>query len=146
MEPLRAVLICPFDKVVREVEVRSGDEHFWEDVYKHLSHEKHPVDCATSIHITLTDFLWVDEEGLLKGPTHYFMIGNYPQPLAGRGLVMGIRGSETVSTTLTASKIMQAISFVGQLECQHMNTLEETVITPVGEMKQFTVTPVFKEK
>ena len=35
------------------------------------------------------DAVFVDEEGLLKGPTHFFYIEGTHQPLAGRGVVIG---------------------------------------------------------
>ena len=35
------------------------------------------------------DVVYVDDEGLLKGPTDFFLIEGYPQPLAGKGVVVG---------------------------------------------------------
>jgi hypothetical protein len=35
------------------------------------------------------DTLYVDDEGLLKKPQHFFMVNGYPGLLAGRGLFLG---------------------------------------------------------
>lgn len=35
------------------------------------------------------DSLWVDEEGLLKEPRHFFLIPGYAQPFAGIGVLSG---------------------------------------------------------
>lgn len=35
------------------------------------------------------DVIYVDDEGLMKGPTDFFLIEGYPQPIAGKGLVLG---------------------------------------------------------
>ena len=78
---MRAILINPADKTVKEVDY---DGNF-ESIYTH-------IDCTTfAVPFTLEneDALYIDDEGLLKGHTDFFTIEGYPEPLAGCGLILG---------------------------------------------------------
>ena len=57
-------------------------------------------DTITAARFNDTDVVYVDDEGLLKGPTSFFLIEGYPQPLAGRGVVVGTdaEGDDTPPT------------------------------------------------
>ena len=62
-------------------------------IYDLLSHPKHPVDTFDVVGLPNGDSIYVDDEGLLKDSDHWFMLHGYPQPLKGRGLVMGTTSS-----------------------------------------------------
>jgi hypothetical protein len=49
------------------------------------------------------DAVFVDDEGLLKNHDHFFIVPGYPQPLTGKGLVLG-RDSEGNSTAPTVTR------------------------------------------
>jgi hypothetical protein len=61
--------------------------------------------------------VYVDEESLMKGevPRYWFGINGYPhQPLAGKGLVLGLDTSngETVGTTLSLAQLKRNLFFM----------------------------------
>lgn len=79
---MRAILIDPETREVSEVEI---DPTSLDDYYRLIG-----CDCFTAV--TIDDqgtTVYVDDEGLFKGPSVFFLIKGYPQPLAGRGLVVG---------------------------------------------------------
>lgn len=142
----KAVLICPYERIVREVELSESEDNL-DEMYALLSHPEHPIDCFTSVHIDDRNWIAVDDEGLLKNPTHFFLFQGYPQPLAGRGLVLGLNSAgETVSTTFNARAIMQLVSFNDTLRVSGFTTLEDEIETVLGRTRRITQTPEFTEK
>ena len=89
---MRAVLIDPYKEEVTEVDY-NGD---YKTIYP-LIH----CDTFTVVRLADDDDVLVDDEGLLKlnKDTRFFMLNDYPQPLAGYGLVTGINhdDGETVA-------------------------------------------------
>lgn len=90
---MRTILIDPAERSFTEVDY-NGDFH---SIYDHLK-------CDT-FDVVFTDLgdVYVDDEGLLKGPTKFFHIDGTPQPLAGRGLVFGPVDEDGNSTEATIS-------------------------------------------
>lgn len=76
---MRAILIDPFTQTIEEVEY-SGD---YKDIYALIQCE------LFSTVYCLEDTLFVDDEGLYVKDQRYFKVAGYPQPLAGRGLLLG---------------------------------------------------------
>lgn len=72
-------LIDPFAQTVTPVEY-DGD---YRSIYK-------LIGCSTFTVASSSEGLdcYVDDEGLLNGPTDFFVFEDYPQPLAGKGLVL----------------------------------------------------------
>lgn len=79
---MKAYLIDPFEKQITEVE-HNGD-------YKQIQ-EFIEADLFTVVRINdFGDVLYVDDEGLLKEEGQaFFLFDGYPQPLAGKALVLG---------------------------------------------------------
>ena len=78
---MKAYLVDPVAKTVTEVE-HDGD---YRDIYKHIQ-----ADCFTALSInTMGDALYLDDEGLYRDGQRYFHLKGYPQPLGGRGLLLG---------------------------------------------------------
>ena len=78
---MRAILIDPAKQTVTEVDY-DGD---YQSIYK-------LTDCTTfAVPYVLEneDALYVDDEGLLNGPVNFFTIWGYPEPLAGKCLILG---------------------------------------------------------
>jgi hypothetical protein len=69
-----------------------------------------------------TDTLFVDDDGLLKGPKYFFVIEGAHQPFAGNGLIVGIDPAEgdTVSTTQKIEAIKAQVSFHSLDEVRRM--------------------------
>lgn len=77
---MQAILIDPFTETIEAVDY-SGD---YKDIYALLG-------CAlfTTVYTEMADTIYVDDEGLYVEDQRYFKLKGYPQPLAGRGLVLG---------------------------------------------------------
>lgn len=105
---LRGILINPFEKTVKEVEV-PGDEHLSE-WYKLLG-----CECICSVRLDGNNVLWLDDNGLLgdqKNQRHFFL-GKYPQMLAGKGLILAVNArGESVSTTLNVGLVYSNVVWV----------------------------------
>lgn len=102
---MRAILIDPFTRDITEVEY-TGDIGC---IYEHIQ-----ANCFDAARFdNKGDAVYVDDEGLLKEPTHFFQIAGYPQPLAGRGLVLGVdREGESVSPTVSLDWVRANTTFM----------------------------------
>lgn len=83
--PVRAYLIDPGKRSIEEVTLTQRPTPLYE-IYKLL-------DCTTITAVSLndTDAIYCDDEGLLHGPVHqFFSFKGLEQPIAGKGLVIGI--------------------------------------------------------
>lgn len=101
MAKILGFLIDPEAETITEVEFASGDL----DQYYKL------IDCDTFTHCTLYpngDGAFVDDEGLFKHSPAFFQHANYPQPIAGRGLFVGIdREGETVGPSTSLEDLLR---------------------------------------
>lgn len=58
------------------------------------------------------DYLYVNEEGLLSQPKHFFVIDGVNQPFAGNGVVMGLNSEgETVGAEISLEKVKKMVRF-----------------------------------
>jgi hypothetical protein len=70
-------------------------------------------DCFTAIQLDRRNALYVDDNGLLKDPRYFFIWRGYQQPLAGRGLIMGVReDGESISTNLDPASVIKNVQFM----------------------------------
>lgn len=79
--PCTAILIDPFTRTVTQVE--------WNGHYKQIAEL---IDCQLYDVARINrngDGIFVDDEGLLKGEQNFFVFDGYPNPLAGKGLLLG---------------------------------------------------------
>lgn len=102
---MKAYLIDPTAQTVSQVEYDGN----YKSIYK-------LIDCDTFTTVLLADdndAIFVDDEGLLKDePGPFFNLKGYPQPLAGKGLVLGADNEgESVEPTATLDQIKDMISF-----------------------------------
>ena len=104
---MRALLINPFERTITEVDY-SGDFH---QIYELI--DAHTFDC-----VRIDDSggsIFVDDEGLINGKEQtYFAHVNYPQPLAGKGLVLGcdMNTGESVGTEYTVDDFKRDVVWV----------------------------------
>lgn len=112
---MRALLICPFDRTISEVEIEPGN---LDSYYKALSHPSYPpVETFDVAYVDGID-CFVDDEGLLKGPTAFFQfLPMERDPLAGRGLVLGPPDDEgnTTACTLSIDELKARVMWVDVL-------------------------------
>ena len=102
---MKAILINPFDKTVTEVQLTSD----FRDIQKAIK-----AEWFTTVRISRRDYIYVDDEGLLKdlSTQAFFIHTNYPQPLAGIGCVLGCdEEGESMDTTLTLEQVKRAVVF-----------------------------------
>ena len=96
---MRAILIDPFTETISEVEYVGP----YQQIYALLSHETMPVDTFTTVNLgdENQNAIFVDDNGLLNDPTHFFVWMDYAQPLAGKGLILGCDDEgESIATDL----------------------------------------------
>lgn len=111
---MKAFLIDPFTRTITEVEYDGSLEHMYQ-----------LIGCDSVEAVKLTDSgdcVWVDEEGLLKNPTHFFYIGNYPGELAGKGLVLGTDGGgNTVPcATITLPLLLRSVAYMNMQKGEYV--------------------------
>jgi hypothetical protein len=107
-KPILAILIDPWTRTVKQVLCTEREPLY--DMYKF-------IDCDAVDRVVWPggskNDIWVDDNGLLYEPVPAtFNVRGYPQPLAGRGLVLGFTNSgRSVSTTLTIEQVTRAIQW-----------------------------------
>ena len=120
---MRAYLIDPFARSVKQVEYRGAIE----EIYSFIQ-----ADCFDCCRFSTAhnDGVFVDDEGLFKPDQEFFMIGNYPSPLAGRGLVIGCDSEgESISAKSSVDDLNIRFGKLVRVSPERVQFLiEETVI------------------
>lgn len=100
---LSYLLIDPFEKTITPV-YYDGDFH---SIYT-------LIDCGTFDVVRCGKYdLFVDDEGLFKENQAFFMVADYPQPLAGKALVTGCdEEGNTVPPAITLEELEARILWV----------------------------------
>lgn len=142
---MRAILIDPFTETISEVEY----DGIYRSIYRLLSHPEQPVDTFTVVRISAEDTIFVDDNGLLNEPTHFFEYYGYPQPLAGKGLILGVDDEgESIATMLDVDYVRAMVTWKNDLQLVGMDTFEDTIDHPLlgPKTKRFGSRPVFTKK
>ncbi len=107
---MKAILIDAINKEVKEVEI-DEEKDFLDQAYA-------LIGCTTIEGVdfdeTGENFGYVDEEGMLKQPKHFFTIENGWQPYAGNCLIVGTDdegGNTDVSYSMTVEKVRGMVEF-----------------------------------
>lgn len=108
---IKAVKIDPTARTVTDVEIGKG-----------LAATCAAIGCRTVTRVVLDDQndLWLDDDGLLHNPQpEKFQIGDYPQPLAGIGLVCGYdEEGNTISATVCADQVRPLVQWKGAVHVE----------------------------
>lgn len=102
----KTLLIDPFTQTITEVEYRGEYTQIYELI---------DAECFDVARINRNgDALFVDDEGLHREGQAFFMHKDYPQPLAGKALLLGcnLEDGETVAPTETLEELTANVSFV----------------------------------
>lgn len=103
----KTILIDPHTRTISEVEYNGNYQHIYDLI---------GADCYDCARINKHgDAIFVDDEGLMKeGPQAFFLHEDYPQPLAGKGLLLGCRASdgETIAPTTTLAEVTAKVTWV----------------------------------
>ncbi len=106
---MKAILIDSVNKEVKEIEIGKGID----EMYKHLN-----CQCFTIAHsLPKRDAIFVDDEGLMNNPTHFFVYKGAHQPFAGNGLIMGCdaRGN-SVDSKIDINQVKKNVEFYDRFE------------------------------
>lgn len=103
---MRSFLIDPFKQEITEV-VYSGDI---EQIYQ-------LTDCQTFDVARINkhgDGIFVDDEGLYAEDVRFFLHSDYPNPLAGKGMVIGcdMETGESASAHTTLDELIEKVRWV----------------------------------
>jgi len=144
---IKGYLIDPKEKTVTEIDIADPSD------YKGLR-ERIGCDLYEVVRIDDYNFLLIDEEGMFAEPQSYFSWRGYPQPLAGKAIVLGDddrnpdNASGLKSPTLSIDEVRARTSFrnlklVGWTEARE----EKNVETPMGKFDFMIVgpKPIFEE-
>lgn len=101
---MKAVLIDPHTQSVTDVDLPEGGR---------LEEMRELIGCTTLTAITLEsgDSLFLDDEGLYAPNQKFFALPeDYPEPLAGRGLVLGLNHSngESIDAHFSSKDILDS--------------------------------------
>lgn len=103
---VKALLIDPVAQTVTPLEIND-----WRDISPALNCELFDI-VQVAPHISI----YVDDEGLYAEDQHFFYHPGYPQPLAGRGLVLGFddRTGDSTDCPITADQLRPYIIWLGR--------------------------------
>lgn len=116
---MNAFLIDPFTCTIKEVDYSGSYKHIYQLI---------DCECFDVVRINdKGDGIFVDDEGLLHDkPQAYFICAPYPNPLAGKGLVLGTDGEgESISPKITIEELEQRVFW---LQDQRMFKLREGAV------------------
>ncbi len=104
---MQALLVDPAERTVTPVQLKDGGGNL-DEIYRLLG-----CSNISAAHINdRGDLVYVDDEGLLKGPTDFFLLDPYPQPLAGKGLIVGTDAEgNDVAPSVTRDWVVENIDF-----------------------------------
>jgi hypothetical protein len=102
---MKAYLIDPFTQQVTQVEY-NGDYH---QIYK-------LIDCDTFDVARINnqgDGIFIDDEGLFKEEQMFFKYSSYPNPLAGKGLILGTdKQGNSIEPRISLQEAIDSVDFV----------------------------------
>ena len=102
---MKAFLIDPQAQQITQVEY-SGD---YRQIYEHINAPMF----TTATFNEAGDTCFVDDEGLFNGDNCFFVIAGYPQPLAGRALVLGCNDEgESTEPSITLGQCRAMVEWV----------------------------------
>ena len=106
---MKGILIDPFSMTVSEVEHDGSVEGICRLLECNIF--------TLAVFSDNDDGVYVDDEGLLVSDQAFFSIEGYPQPLAGKGLVLGCDADgKSTSPKHSFEEIRSMVRFHGQIE------------------------------
>lgn len=134
---MRAILINPKNKEITEVEYTG----VYTNIYEHI--EAQPF---TVVQLEECESLFIDDEGLYREDQHFFTWKGYDQPLAGRGLILGLdEKGDSVATGLDLDYVKSMVEFPN-LEFSHFESFESMTERFGVMMPVFGQRAIFKPK
>lgn len=127
---MRSILIDPFTRTVSEVEYSGKYEQIYE-----------LVDCDTYDCVRINkygDAIFVDDEGLIKEKEQkFFLHEDYPNPLAGKGLILGCdKEGESVEPHTTIGEVAAKVQWVVPVRINGEIEWVPTIFEDMGLLKE----------
>jgi hypothetical protein len=146
---MRGIIICPFSKTIGDAVVMPGRD----GIYTALSTADVRVGTFQIINLDtvnrVRNTLYVDDDGLIRKPpvTKFFQLPGYPQPIAGRGLILGTsRGGNSVSTTYDLGRVRAVVTFPNVAHVGFAK-IDETLDHPkLGTVRVLGQRAIFEER
>lgn len=105
---IRALVIDAANREVREIRLSSNES-------EQLSQAQEIVGgyIESAVRLPNEDTIFVNDEGLLTEPEHFFLVAGYPKPLAGNGIIMGAdpETGETANVKTSLETLAKNVSF-----------------------------------
>ncbi len=140
---MQAYLIDPIERAVTAIEYDGN----YRTIYKLCDY-----DCFTTVNVDNNDALFVDDEGLLKGPvSHWTGFRGYGQPLAGKILVLGCdEEGESTAPANPLSYYQERLCWIERLTQDKWGISEigarKMLVVSLEGLERYLATPVaFKE-
>lgn len=139
---MKAILIDPIEKKITEVD-HDGD---YKQIYRLIDCEIFTtvgIDSPDETSDPRDNSIFIDDEGLLNDPRYFFQWSGYPQPLAGKGLILGCNEEgESCSTNWTVNRVRKKVTFM-ELSVRGFKT-EEGMTERFGrKFATISTTPIF---
>lgn len=137
---MRAFLIDPARRSVEELDFRGN----YKQIQRLLSYTEEPV-LFTIIEVDYGDTLFLDDEGLLKKDLHAFHWKGYPNPLAGKGLLLGTTGDgNSGPTRMTLEDVQSRVVWTDLLTTSAFFNNGRTLELPNGTAAVMGPDPVWR--
>lgn len=106
---MKAFLIDPARFVIEPVDIHPDNAAH--QIYAHIG-----CDRFDAVYLDNHDTLYVDDEGLLKPQHHFIILDGYPQPLAGKGLLLGATPhGDNADAHISLQQLTDKITFMERL-------------------------------
>jgi hypothetical protein len=134
---MKALLIDPFLEDIAFINIFGN----LNSLYKAID-----CDCITSVRLSDSECMFLDDNGLYRKDQRFFIWEGYPQPLAGRGLILGFtEDGDNTDTALTLEQAREAVRWA-DLEFSHTSSEESTVDLFGMPMKHLKIKAHFKPR
>lgn len=104
---MKAYFIDSENRTITETEIKN-----WQEISPKIG-----CELFTIVGMENSDSLYVDDEGLLKPQNNFFLYSEYPQPLAGNGIVLGTNDEgESVEPKISLDELKSKITFMNRAQ------------------------------
>ena len=113
---MRGILIDPKTRTITETDAYNGD---YRSIYPIIGCDRFDI-----VHINASETVYVDDEGLINGNAamngFFYLIGDHPTALAGKGLILGADDEGgTVPSRLALDEVKAMVRFGEPIEIHH---------------------------
>lgn len=128
-----AIVIDPHLQTISRTVIDATNNSGLPDIYRATK-----CNCITTVRVDARNVMYLDDMGLYAEGQAFFAFDNYPQPLAGSAIIVGIGPEgETISTTLDEAHVKSKVTWHDNIEFAGLVTDEPRIENRFG--RDFTV-------